>query len=254
MRILVTNDDGVSADGIAALERIARALSDDVWTVAPETDQSGVAHALTLADPLRLKKLGERRYAVTGTPTDCVILGVKYLLAEKRPDLILSGVNRGQNIADDVTYSGTIAAAIEGTLLGVRSMALSQAYPRGEPANARFDTAEAHAPDLIRRLLTIPPTKGAFLNINFPACAPEEVKGVDAVPQGTRDQEFLEVEPRTDARGVPYFWLAFRRKPFERVEGTDLAAIQDLRIAVTPLQLDMTHRAGLDAIAAVLPR
>lgn len=252
MRILVTNDDGIAADGIASLERIARALSNDVWTVAPETDQSGVAHALTLSDPLRLKTLGERRYAVTGTPTDCVILAVKHLLADKRPDLILSGVNRGQNIADDVTYSGTIAAAIEGTLLGVRSIALSQGYPKGEPGAARFDTAETHAPGLIRKLLTLPQGKGVFLNINFPACAPDDVVGVSAVSQGTRDQEFLEVEPRTDARGVPYFWLAFRRKPFERVEGTDLAALQDRRIAVTPLQLDMTHRTGLDAVATAL--
>ena len=127
MRILLTNDDGIHAEGLAALERIARTLSDDVWVVAPETDQSGFAHSLSLSEPLRLRKIGEKHFAVRGTPTDCVIMGVRKIMPEP-PDLVLSGVNSGSNIADDVTYSGTVAGAMEGTLLGIRSIALSQAY------------------------------------------------------------------------------------------------------------------------------
>src|SRR5262249_48222415 len=127
MRILLTNDDGIHAEGLAALERIARSLSDDVWIVAPETDQSGLAHSLSLSEPLRLRQIGEKRFALRGTPTDCVIMALRQVLRGK-PDLILSGVNSGSNVADDVTYSGTIAGAIEGTMQGVRSFALSQAY------------------------------------------------------------------------------------------------------------------------------
>ncbi|PIK69693.1 5'/3'-nucleotidase SurE, partial [Methylobacterium frigidaeris] len=128
MRILVTNDDGIHAPGLRCLEEIARELSDDVWIVAPETDQSGVSHSLSLNDPLRLRQAGEKRYAVKGTPSDCIIMGIRHILKEHGPDLVLSGVNRGQNVAEDVTYSGTIAGAMEATILGVRAIALSQAY------------------------------------------------------------------------------------------------------------------------------
>src|SRR6476661_6665518 len=127
MRILLTNDDGIHAEGLAALERIARTISDDIWIVAPETDQSGLAHSLSLSEPLRLRRVADKHYALRGTPTDCVIMGIKEVL-DTKPDLVLSGVNAGANMADDVTYSVTIAGAIEGTLQGVRSFALSQAY------------------------------------------------------------------------------------------------------------------------------
>src|SRR6267378_541746 len=127
MRILVTNDDGIHSEGLDACAEIARALSDDVWIVAPEFDQSGVSHSLSLNDPLRLRQVEERRFAVKGTPTDCIIMGVRHILNGKGPDLILSGVNRGQNAAEDVTYSGTIAGALEGTILGIPALALSQA-------------------------------------------------------------------------------------------------------------------------------
>ena len=153
MRILVTNDDGIHAEGLDVLERIARQLSDDVWVVAPETDQSGVAHSLSLSNPLRLRQIGEKRFAVAGTPTDCVIMAVRSVMAEARPDLVLSGVNRGSNVAEDVTYSGTIAAAMEGTLLGIPSIAVSQAYTPGDRNSIRWDCAEHHAPGIIRRLL-----------------------------------------------------------------------------------------------------
>src|SRR6201998_3993664 len=135
MRILLTNDDGVNARGLEVLEQIARALAADIWVVAPETDQSGVSHSLSLNDPLRLREIGPRRFAVKGTPTDCVIIGTRHIMADRRPDLVLSGVNRGRNAAEDVTYSGTVAGAIEGAVLGVPSFALSQAFT-SQPRNA----------------------------------------------------------------------------------------------------------------------
>ena len=143
MRILITNDDGMHAPGLAVLERVARTLSDDVHVVAPETDQSGVAHSLSLNDPLRLREVSPGRYAVKGTPTDCVIMAVNAIMQDHRPDLILSGINRGQNVAEDVTYSGTIAAAMEGTLLGVPSIALSQSY--GPVSGRRTGSAASRA-------------------------------------------------------------------------------------------------------------
>src|SRR5215831_1935391 len=152
MRILITNDDGIHAAGLEACETIARALSDEVWIVAPETDQSGVSHSLSLNDPLRLREVGERHFAVKGTPTDCVIMGARHLMKDK-PDLVLSGVNRGRNAAEDVTYSGTVAGAMEGTVLGIPSFSLSQAYSFANRRDPRWDTAIAYAPDLIRRVL-----------------------------------------------------------------------------------------------------
>ena len=154
MRILCTNDDGIHAPGLKTLEAIARALSDDVWIVAPETDQSGVSHSLSLNDPLRLREISDRHFAVKGTPTDCVIMGVRHLMSEARPDLILSGVNRGQNVAEDVSYSGTVAGAIEGTILGVPSIALSQAYSaHGRRNELKWQCAEHHGPKVVRRIL-----------------------------------------------------------------------------------------------------
>src|SRR5262245_52982722 len=153
MRILLTNDDGIHAPGLGILEEIARTLSDDVWVVAPETDQSGVSHSLSLNDPLRLRAIDARHFAVKGTPTDCVIMGVRYVLKDAVPDLVLSGVNRGQNVAEDVTYSGTIAGAMEGTILGIPSLALSQAYGIATRQKPHWETAIEHGPDLIRRVL-----------------------------------------------------------------------------------------------------
>src|SRR6476619_6656687 len=148
MRILCTNDDGIHAPGLKVVEEIARELSDDVWVVAPELDQSGVSHSLSLNDPLRLRESGPRHFAVRGTPTDCVIMGARHLMHEVGPELILSGVNRGQNAAEDVTYSGTIAGAMEGTILGIPSMALSQAYGQDTRENPHWETALHHGPGL----------------------------------------------------------------------------------------------------------
>src|ERR1700733_11656030 len=171
MRILVTNDDGIHAPGLAVAEEIARALSDDVWVVAPETEQSGASHSLTLALPLRLRQIDSRHFAVSGTPTDCVMMGIAEMMADARPTLILSGVNRGANMADDVTYSGTIAGAMEGCALGIPSVALSLEHD-GDP---QWDCARVHGPTVLRRLVDIGWPEGVLININFPNCAPGDV-------------------------------------------------------------------------------
>ena len=245
MRILCTNDDGIHAPGLGALERIARELSDDVWVVAPETDQSGVSHSLSLNDPLRLRQISEHRFAVKGTPTDCIIMGVRHLLAAQPPDLILSGVNRGQNVAEDVSYSGTVAGAIEGTILGIPSIALSQAYGPGGRDRVKWHCTEAHAVGIIRKVLEIGISKETLININFPDCEPGEVQGVTAAMQGQRWQGLLRLDERMDGRGIPYFWLAFQKSSLDTRDGTDLWAIDNNRIAVTPLRLDMTDEAAL---------
>src|SRR5215510_6765956 len=252
MRILITNDDGIHAAGLDACEQIARALSDDVWIVAPEYDQSGVSHSLSLNDPLRLREVGEQRFAVKGTPTDYVIMGVRYILDGKGADLVLSGVNRGRNAGEDVTYSGTVAGAMEGAVLGIPSFALSQAYTAANREHPHWDTAVQHGPDIIRRVLATGMPRDVLVNVNFPDCPPEAVKGIAVTCQGKRDQELLRIEPRRDGRGNPYYWIAFERlyTPFR--DGTDLSALADNRIAVTPLRLDLTDEPFMTKLAAVL--
>ncbi len=248
MRILITNDDGIHAPGLAVLERIARKLTDDITIVAPETDQSGVAHSLSLSDPLRLRKISDNHYAVKGTPTDCIIMGVRSIMHGKKPDLVLSGVNRGQNVAEDISYSGTIAGAIEGTILGIPSIALSQQFGPDTAANPHWATVEAHAPDVLRKVMNdIKPA--TLLNINFPDCPPEGVKGIAATTQGVRSAQLLRIDARADGRGVPYYWIAFDRGTYTPGAGTDLEALSAKKISVTPLRLDMTDHDALMQLA-----
>ena len=254
MRILITNDDGIHAEGLDSLEAIARKLSDDVWVVAPESDQSGVAHSLSLNDPLRLRKAGDKRYAVKGTPTDCVIMAVRHIMIDCKPDLVLSGINRGQNVAEDVTYSGTIAGAMEGTLLGVPSIAVSQAYPFKDRGGIRYEIAEQFAPDLIRKVLDTGIPEGILININFPSGRPEDVKGVRVTVQGRRDTQILRIEPRNDGRGHPYFWIAFNPAKQNPPDGTDLKAMNDGFISVTPLRLDLTDMPTVTSFAEALEK
>ena len=241
MRILLTNDDGVHAHGLKVLEEIAREIGDEVFIVAPEIDQSGVSHSLSLSNPLRLREISPRHFAVQGTPTDCVLMGVRRIMADGPPDLILSGVNRGQNIAEDVTYSGTIAAAMEGALLGIPSIALSQAYGGAEGRHApRWETARGHGAKLVKAILAAGVPAGGLVNVNFPSCPAAEVAGVGLVRQGRRSAELLRIEERRDGRGLPYYWLMFQRQNVTPPEGTDFAALAANRISVTPLRLDLT--------------
>lgn len=250
MRILITNDDGINAKGLEILKAIALGLSPDVWTVAPETNQSGTSHSMTLHSPLRLRAIDERTYAVAGTPTDCVIMAVRHLLKDQPPDLILSGVNHGSNLAEDITYSGTVAAAMEGTLLGVRSIALSlmMGFEEDGKRTAFWETALAHAPPLIRMLIEAPWRPGTLINVNFPDVSPEKITGTTVTRQGVRDQNLLNIDSRSDPWGTPYFWFGFERRRSTLVEGTDLSAMANGKISVTPLTLNLTDR---DAFAAL---
>jgi 5'-nucleotidase len=240
-RILVTNDDGIHAPGLAIAEKIARALTDDIWVCAPETEMSGASHSLTLTLPLRLREVSEKRYAMTGTPTDCVMMGVAEIMKDNPPTLILSGVNRGSNIADDVTYSGTIAGAMEGTALGIPSIALSQAYGFEEGYQVRWHCAETHGPAVVRKLIEIGWPQETLMNVNFPDCEPDKVAGTEVTEQGKRDMQTAVMDRRVDMRGNPYFWIGFKRVRSNPNPGTDLRAIYEKKISVTPLHLNLTE-------------
>ena len=236
-RILLTNDDGIAAPGLKVLQRIARQLAREVWVVAPELEQSGAGHSLTLRRPLRIRQLGRRRYAVDGTPTDAVLLAVNQIMRAAKPSLVLSGVNRGGNMGEDVTYSGTIAAAMEATLLGVPAIALSLETLQGKPA--RWDTVEAHAPRVIRELAAAGWPADVFINVNFPNRPPDQVGPIQIARQGRR-KIGDELGERLDLRGEHYYWIGPMRTEEPTQPGTDLAAVNEGRIAVTPLHLDLT--------------
>ena len=241
MRILLTNDDGINAPGLRVLENIARAFSEDIWIVAPEVEQSGKSRALSLTEFVRVRKQAPRQYAVSGTPTDCVLLALDELMPEP-PDLILSGVNRGQNIAEDTSYSGTIAAALFGMQNGIRSLALSQSTGFRGPASCPWETPEYWGEKVLASLLekTWPDT--AILNINFPDRSPENVQGIRFTRQGFRDERIIRTEKRVDLRQNEYYWIGYRGKLSSPAEGTDLSAIYKGYISITPLQVDLTHQ------------
>jgi 5'-nucleotidase len=261
MRILLTNDDGVNAAGLKVLERIAREFSDDIWIVAPTEEQSGAGHSLTLSVPVRLRQLGERRFCVTGTPTDAVMMAIAWIMKETPPDLILSGVNRGANLGEDVTYSGTVSAAMEGALAGIPSIALSQSWSREgmgdtpgpmrrpQTAEAPFATAEAWADEVLRPLIGLAMPPHSLVNVNFPALPPSEIRGIRVVRQGIRDYGRLRIVERKDPRGFDYYWFGLRPMMHTPGHTTDLEAVADGYVSVTPLHLDLTHESSLRELA-----
>jgi 5'-nucleotidase len=249
MRILLTNDDGIHAPGFEVLERLARRFSDDIWICAPAEEQSGAGHSLTLSRPVRMRQLDERRFAVSGTPTDAVMMALRKAMPAP-PDLILSGINRGANLGDDVTYSGTVSAAIEGTLAGIRSIALSQVYAKeGMGDTVSFAVAETWGELVLGPLLDAPFAPRTLVNVNFPAIAPGAVKGIRVARQGFHDYSRGSVVEGVDPRGYPYFWFGLHGIEHTPGHATDLEAIQDGYVAVTPLQLDLTHESSLAALA-----
>ena len=255
MRILLTNDDGINAPGLHALREIAHQLAGpdgEVWVSAPETNQSGAGHSLSLNEPLRMRQVADRVYAVRGTPTDSVIMGMRHVLKGRLPDLVLSGINRGANMAEDVTYSGTIAGAFEGTQLGVRSMALSQAYSYAAGDDPHWQTAIEHGPPLIRRLLEEEWPAGVLMNINFPSARPDEVQGIEVTRQGRRDQQNLGVEERHDTWGNPYYWLGYAIRRSNPERGTDLWAVYNGYVSVTPLSMNLTATGMLGSLQSRL--
>jgi len=249
VRILLTNDDGYHAPGLAVLEEIARKFSDDITIVAPAEEQSGKGRSLTLSEPVRVRRFAEKRYAISGTPTDAVMFALADVMKDSPPDLILSGVNRGANLGEDVFYSGTIGAAMEGALAGKRAIALSQRYGNEAPgADVSFDAALAWGERVTRPLLDFDWAPRTLININFPPIPANEVKGVRVVNQGLRDYGRLKLIQRTDPRGFPYYWMGLGRVPHMPVADTDLEAIELGYVTVTPLQMDLTHHESLDLL------
>jgi len=239
--ILVTNDDGIQASGLAALAAAVEDLGE-VWVVAPEGPQSATSHALTLHKPLRLKERGERRFCLSGTPTDCVFLAVLHLLPE-RPSIVLSGINHGPNLGDDVTYSGTVSAALEATIMGLPGIAFSHVDTR----KPDFTDAARHARSITEQVLArgLPPR--VYLNVNAPPVPAGEAKGVRITRLGARYYDDCIVEA-ADPRGKPYFWIGGSGYRFDDVEGTDCSAVHKGYISVTALSADITHDAGLELL------
>lgn len=249
MRILLTNDDGYHAPGLAILEDIAAAFSDDIWVVAPADEQSGAGHSLTLTRPIRVRKHADKRFAVAGTPTDAVMMALARIMADAKPDLILSGVNRGANLAEDVTYSGTVSAAMEGALAGVRSIALSQTYAReGMGDIVPFAAASAWGERVLRPLIDAPLAPHTLVNINFPAVDADAVRGIRVVGQGLRDYGRLQIVTNRDPRGYEYHWFGLGPTIETPAHATDLEAVAEGYVAVTPLHLDLTHRESIDML------
>lgn len=241
-RILLTNDDGIHAPGLQVLEHIAQALSDDVWIVAPETEQSAAGHSLTLRRPLRIQHYGNKRYSVDGTPTDSVLLAINEIMVEHQPDLVLSGVNKGGNLGEDITYSGTVSAAMEATLLGIPAIALSQFFTDRDAIP--WQCAKDHGAKVITQLLKAGWSKNSLLNVNFPNCSAEQLQGIEYTRQGRRkigDNLAKGIDPR----GESYYWIGALRTQTQHETGTDLYAIMNNAVSVTPISLDFTDEATL---------
>jgi 5'-nucleotidase len=238
-RILVTNDDGIYGPGLKILQEIAESLSNDVWVVAPAEEQSGAGHSLSIHNPLRYQQHDERRYSVKGTPTDCVLFAHQVLL-DRKIDLVLSGVNRGHNLAEDITHSGTIAAAMEGTLCGIPSIAMSLSFEMDETSpEVRWATPQAKGAEVVRQIMAAGIPAGMLMNVNFPDCKPREVKGIRATHTGRRGIP-KSLDAREDIKGHPYYWIHWGDEEIKHQPGSDLAAIAERYISVSPINLDLT--------------
>lgn len=253
MRILITNDDGINAPGLDVLHDIATALAGpggEVWTVAPAFEQSGVGHCISYTKPMMVAELGPRKFAAEGSPADCVLAGLYDVMQGLAPDLILSGINRGANLGDDVTYSGTVSAALEGALAGIRSIALSQVYSReGAGNDVSFDAAEGWGERVLRPLVDTPFAERTLINVNFPATSSQEVKGIRVVRQGFHDYARGSIVESVDPRGFAYYWVGLHAIEHTSGHDTDLEAVADGFISVTPLQLDLTHHQSLASLS-----
>jgi 5'-nucleotidase len=247
MRILITNDDGISAPGLRVAEDIARELAGpggEVWVVAPAFEQSGVSHSVSYIRPMRLEQLEERRFAVEGSPADCVLAGRYEILKDSPPDLVLSGVNRGHNVAEDTLYSGTVGGAMEGALHGLRSIALSQYFGPASLPHDPFDAARGHGAAIIRRLIDgaawSSAPYGVFYSVNFPARPAADVQGLRATIQGHRASATFGVLPQVAPNGRTFLWLTHGHGNAESEPGSDARECYDGHVTVTPLTADLT--------------
>lgn len=245
-RVLLVNDDGIDADGIRLLEELVQPHSKEAWVVAPAEEQSGASHSISMHLPIRYRRIDERHHAVKGTPTDCALMGI-YEVMPQRPSLLISGINWGANLAEDLTYSGTASAAMEGALLGVPAIAMSLVHSFDA---VHWDTARRFAPEVLEGILTAGIAPGTFVNVNFPPVPPDEVRGIRVCRLGQRPPGSFKPTKRTDARQKDYWWIKIHRVDHEVAPGTDLEAIENNEIAVTPIQLDMTADRALSGLRA----
>jgi len=251
-RVLLTNDDGIDAPGLAVLEQVAAKLAREVWIVAPEHDQSGTSHSISLHAPLRISERGPRRFGITGTPGDCVVMAVRQVMRDTPPDLILSGINRGGNLGMETVFSGTVGAAMTGMLLGVRSIALSQVF---KDRNAvKWETSRALASDVIRRLLAAGWSDDACLNVNFPDVDAAAAGPLTVSRQGVGLVNAIDVRAHVDPRGIPYHWLQFSRGPRPDVDDAEAMVVARGAVSVTPLRFERTSEEAATALAASLAR
>jgi 5'-nucleotidase len=256
MRILITNDDGITAPGLTLAEEIAAEVAGpdgEVWVIAPDFERSGVSHAITYVSPMRMTRLGPRRYTVDGYPADCVLVGVHTVLKNYPPDLILSGVNRGHNVAEDVVYSGTAGAAMEGGLCGIRSIALSQFYStiEGRPDDT-WDPARARGVDVVRTVLEMPFADSCFYSVNFPAVRPEAIKGLAVCPQGIRSEATFDLVPYKAPNGRDFLFTRHAIANHSAPEGSDARLLMEGWITITPLRPQLTAEDLMEGARAVL--
>ena len=250
-RILLVNDDGIHSEGLELLAEIAREFTDDVWIVAPDEEKSGASHAISLSVPLRVRQLGEKKFAVKGTPADCVLLAVWELMVDAPPTVVISGINHGENLGDDMAYSGTTGAAMESAILGIRSIALSQVRTLGQVPC--LDAAKRYGAGIVRKLLECPWEKGIVVNVNFPDLPPDDVNGIRLTRLGSRLPGTFRPMAGKDGRNIPYYWVKVSYDPGEIVPGTDLAAIKARSISITALQIDMTAPDFTAALGKLFP-
>ncbi|WP_158968436.1 5'/3'-nucleotidase SurE [Chachezhania sediminis] len=259
MRILVTNDDGIAAPGLAVLEEIAAEIAGpkgEVWVVAPAFEQSGVAHKISYTHPMLIAKLGHRRYAAEGAPADCVLAGIHDVMEGLMPDLVLSGVNRGNNSAENALYSGTLGGAMEGALQGLRAIALSQFLgPRIFNAPDPFEAARVHGAEVVRRILAHDPEDQVdyrlFYNVNFPPVPAADVQGFRVVPQGFRRDTAFGVEPHLSPSGRRFLWIKGVNQQIRTAPGTDVDANLDGHVSITPMRADLSAHDMIDRLKSI---
>ena len=251
-RVMLTNDDGIDAPGMEIMEHIAAQIAREVWVVAPEHDQSGQSHAISLHHALRINDRGNRRYGVTGTPGDCAAIGLCHLMKDHPPQLVLSGVNRGLNLGLETVFSGTVGGAMTAMMLGVPAIAMSQAYT--DRQHVTWDASRTLGPDVIRKLLALGWGKDAVINVNFPPLPPDQVGEMTLARQGVGMIAGMNVDTRTDPRGMDYHWLNFRRGDRQQGPESDYTALRAGKIVITPLRYDRTDEDAYAALAEQLPR
>ncbi len=235
--VLISNDDGIDAHGLAVLEETILAMPGyRVSVVAPSDQQSASSHSLTLTSPLRILDRGPGRYAVTGTPTDTVLVAMEKILRSDPPDIVLSGINHGPNMGEDVIYSGTVAAAMEGTMFGLPSYAISL----GAWHPTDFSGAASFLLRMLPEVLAFPLRKGTLLNINIPDGPPENIKGIRVTRLGSRVYQNV-ITDQVDPHGKPYLWIGGQGPTWEREQGTDYCSVEQGYVSLTPLMVDLTH-------------